>query len=150
MSEMEIENVSKEITDVVNAGKMDVALSILNDEGTQKILLQGTEQFYERLFECATKTISNVVQSKCDMAVKIYAIVCKAEIEKQARELNSKDKALEQYISVANRISERLDYSNEKAVKNAILYLETVKMEIDKNISDKRPSILSKLLPLKK
>lgn len=146
MNDNRYERVSNEIAEIVNTGNYDFALSLLKDDETRSILIQGAGDVFDKFFDCANATISNVAKEHYDATVKIYAQACACEVMRQARELDSKDRALESFMNFANNLCAKIDMKDTVAVDNALRLIDCTKNEISKAMdSTKNASVLDVL-----
>lgn len=142
-SEFEVEKVRSEI----NSGNYENALQIIKTEGTRGILVQGSDKFFGDLFSFATTVLTGVISSHTVAATEILTKAIVGEIQKQARELDSMDKAYELFMEQAKIIVSNTDISDKVAVENARNLLESIRVAYEKMIEKSRgQGILDKIV----
>lgn len=136
---------STEITKVEDGFSNQVIELINNsaEEGVRNLLANVDTG---ELLNSFLNVTCNIAKSKYEMVTKIYTSAILAEVQREARTLDSIDQAVADYNSHIRALLSNLDTSNTENVNNVKALIEQVRLGLSETLAPyNRPSIFSRI-----
>jgi len=136
---------STEITKVED-GFSNQVIELINNSAEEGIrnLLANVDT--GELLNSFLNVTCNIAKSKYEMVTKIYTSAILAEVQREARTLDSIDRAVDKYNSIVSALLSNLDTSNTENVNNVKVLIEQVRLGLSETLAPyNRPSIFSRI-----